>query len=107
MVVSSRDFNATLEIGVTVPLASTSTGTDLRSALASSTETIRGRCGAWALLLPPIHEERVMKPAAVAMAMEPTTSIKVRFFIIFHARQPKKDRTVLLVPLDGDFRALF
>ena len=53
MVVSSRDFSATLEIGVTVPIASTSTGTDLRSAFASSTETIRGRCGACALALPP------------------------------------------------------
>lgn len=87
MVVSSRDFSATLEIGVTMPIASTSTGTDLRSALASSTETIRGRCGPWALLLPPIHEERVIKPAAVAMAMAPARSIKVRFFIFFHARQ--------------------
>ena len=48
-----------------------------------------------------------MKPAAVAMAIAPTRSIKVRFFIIFHARQPTKDGTVLLVPLDGDFRALF
>ncbi len=37
MVVSSRDFSATLEIGVTMPMASTSTGTGLRSALASST----------------------------------------------------------------------
>ena len=68
MVVSSRDFSATLEIGVTIPIASTSTGMDLRSALASSTETIRGRCGPWALLLPPIHEERVMKPAAAGDA---------------------------------------
>ena len=60
MVVSSRDFSATLEIGVTMPMASTSTGTDLRSALASSTETMRGRCGPWALALPPIHDERVV-----------------------------------------------
>ena len=29
MVVSSRDFSATLEIGVTMPIASTSTGTGL------------------------------------------------------------------------------
>jgi len=35
MVVSTRDFSATLEIGVTVPIESTSTGTGLRSALAS------------------------------------------------------------------------
>ena len=87
MVVSSRDFSATLEIGVTIPIASTSTGMDLRSALASSTETIRGLCGPWALLLPPIQEERVMKPAAAAMPTAPARSIKVRFFIIFHARQ--------------------
>ena len=59
MVVSTRDFSATLEIGVTVPIASTSTGTGLRSALASSTETMRGRCGPCALALPPIHDERV------------------------------------------------
>ena len=59
MVVSTRDFSATLEIGVTVPIESTSTGTDLRSALASSTETMRGRCGPCALAVPPIHEERV------------------------------------------------
>src|SRR5215217_9127824 len=107
MVVSSRDFSATLEIGVTIPIASTSTGMDLRSAFASSTETSRGRCGPWALLLPPIHEERVIKPAAAAMPTAPARSIKVRFFIIFHDRQSLKDWTVLLVPLDGDFCALF
>ena len=76
-----------LEIGVTIPIASTSTGMDLRSALASSTETIRGRCGPWALLLPPIHEERVTKPAAARMPTAPTKSIRLRFFIFFHARQ--------------------
>src|SRR4051794_30799801 len=108
MVVSSRDFSATLEIGVTIPIASTSTGMDLRSALASSTETIRGRCGPWALLLPPIQEERVIKPAAVAMAMAPTRSINVRFFIFFFtlAGPPKRTGRFLL-PLDGDFCALF
>jgi hypothetical protein len=58
------------------------------------------------LELPPIHEERVKKPAAVAMAMAPTTSIKVRFFIIFHAVSPK-GRNGSPLPLDGDFRALF
>ena len=42
MVVSTRDFSATLEIGVTVPIESTSTGTGLRSAFASSTEITRG-----------------------------------------------------------------
>ena len=107
MVVSSRDFSATLEIGVTIPIASTSTGMDLRSALASSTETIRGRCGPWALLLPPIHEERVIKPAAVAMAMTPTRSSKVRFFMFFTLASPQKGRDDLLLPLDGDFCALF
>ncbi|GAB7000640.1 hypothetical protein JCM18382A_54080 [Bradyrhizobium sp. 17-4] len=61
MVVSSRDFSATLEIGVTVPIASTSTGTDLRSALARSTETTRGRGGPCVVAEPPpIHEERIM-----------------------------------------------
>jgi cyclophilin family peptidyl-prolyl cis-trans isomerase len=39
------------------------------------------------LLLPPIHEDRVIKPAAVAMAMAPTKSSKVRFFIFF-SRSP-------------------
>ena len=95
MVVSSRDFSATLEIGVTIPIASTSTGTDLRSALASSTETIRGRCGPWALELPPIHEERVTKPAAARIAMAPTRSINVRFFIVFTLAGPSKGRNGL------------
>ena len=94
-------------LGVTIPIASTSTGMDLRSALASSTDTIRGRCGPWALLLPPIHEERVMKPAAVAMAMAPTRRIKLRFFIIFFTLAVPKGRDELLRPLDGDFCALF
>jgi hypothetical protein len=105
-VVSSRDFSATLEIGVTVPLASTSTGMDLRSALASSTETVRGRCGPWALIEPPIHEVRVTKPAAARMAMAPTTRIKLRFFMVFHARRPHRTGQ-LVQPLDGDFCALF
>ena len=43
--ISSVALKSRLEIGVTIPIASTSTGMDLRSALASSTETIRGRCG--------------------------------------------------------------
>ena len=107
MVVSSRDFSATLEIGVTIPIASTSTGTDLRSALASSTETIRGRCGPWALLLPPIHEERVTKPAAAAMPTAPTKSIKATFFHNFSRPPVLKGRDGLLLPLDGDFCALF
>src|SRR4029453_17563047 len=100
MVVSSRDFSATLEIGVTIPIASTSTGMDLRSALASSTKTIRGRCGPWALLLPPIHEERVIKPAAAAMPTAPARSIRVRFFIVFYARrsQQKGRDGLLLAP---------
>ena len=75
MVVSTLDFSATLEIGVTVPIESTSTGTDLRSALASSTETIRGRCGPWALAPPPIHDARVTKAATAAMPMAPAKSI--------------------------------
>ena len=70
MVVSTRDLSATLEIGVTVPIESTSIGTGLRSALASSTETTRGRCGPCALAPVPIHDERVTKAATSA----PTTS---------------------------------
>ena len=69
MVVSSRDFSATLEIGVTVPIESTSTGTGLRSAFATSTEMTRGFCGPCALAPVPIHDERVTKAATSA----PTT----------------------------------
>jgi len=81
MVVSTRDLSATLEIGVTVPIESTSTGTGLRSAFATSTETTRGFAGPCALAPVPIHDERVMNAAADA----PTTStpaqmIKFRFF---------------------------
>ena len=67
----------------------------------------RGRCGPWALALPPIHEERVTKPAAARIPTAPTTSIKLRFFMIFHARRSSTGRDGLLQPLDGDFCALF
>src|SRR5437870_1752495 len=107
MVVSSRDFSATLEIGVTIPIASTSTGTDLRSALASSTETMRGRCGPWALAPPPIHDERVTKAATAAMPMAATKRIRLRFFIIFHVRRPLKDGTVHSGPLTATFAPYF
>jgi hypothetical protein len=79
MVVSTRDFSATLEIGVTIPIASTSTGTGLRSALASSTETTRGRCGPCALAPPPIHDERVTKAATRAMPARPQ-KYQITFF---------------------------
>jgi len=65
-------FSATLEIGVTVPIESTSTGTGLRSALASSTEVTRARCGACALAPPPVHDERVTKAARATMPNPPT-----------------------------------
>ena len=108
MVVSTRDFSATLEIGVTVPIESTSTGTGLRSALASSTEITRARCGPWALAPPPIHDERVTKAASAAMPSTPAKNIKLRFFIAF-SRQPvrKGPGRPGFLPLDGDFCALF
>ncbi len=55
MVVSTRDLSATLEIGVTVPMESTSTGTDFFSARAISTDTGRGRGGVCAVVLLPIQ----------------------------------------------------
>ena len=84
MVVSTRDFSATLEIGVTVPIASTSTGTGLRSALATSTETMRARCGPCALAPPPVHDERVTKAASAAIASAPAKNIQIRLLITFH-----------------------
>ncbi len=52
MVVSTRVLSATLAIGVTVPSASSRTGTCLRTALATSTGTGRlalpRRAGCWA-----------------------------------------------------------
>src|SRR5258708_1349104 len=106
MVVSTRDFSATLEIGVTVPIESTSTGTDLRSALASSTETRRGPCGPWAVAPLPIHDERVAKAATATMPMTPAKTIKLFFFIIFTSAA-RKGRDDGFRPLDGDFCALF
>src|SRR6266404_2307218 len=107
MVVSSRDFSATLEIGVTVPIESTSTGTDLRSALANSTEIVRGRCGPWALAPPPIQDVRVTKAATAAMPRAPAIKIRLRFFIIVHVRRSQKIGTAVFLPLDGEFYALF
>src|ERR1041385_1188596 len=108
MVVSSRDFNATLEIGVTVPIASTSTGTGLRSAVASSTETTRGRCGPCALAPVPIHEERVTNAAADApTSSTPAKIIKPRFFITSHVDRSTKDRDGPVFPtLDGVLRLI-
>src|SRR3954469_2591965 len=107
MVVSSRDLSATLEIGVTVPIESTSTGTGLRSALANSTETVRGRCGPCALAPVPIHERVAKKAAATA----PTTSTpqinKVRLFITSHVNRSTRDRDDPVFPtLDGDLRLI-
>ena len=61
MVVSTRDFSATLDIGVTVPIESTSTGTVLRSALASSTETTRARGGPCTVALPPAMQRGFLR----------------------------------------------
>src|SRR5882757_10398865 len=108
MVVSSRDLSATLEIGVTVPIESTSTGTGLRSAVASSTETTRGRCGPCALAPVPIHDERVTKAAASAPTTRtPPQIIKLRFFITSHVNRSTRDRDGPVFPtLDGDLCAL-
>ncbi len=94
MVVSTRDFSATLEIGVTVPIESTSTGTGLRSALASSTEITRARCGPWALAPPPVQDERVTKAARATMPSPPAKRIKLRFFITFYASRPATTGTI-------------
>src|SRR5439155_2851915 len=108
IVVSTRDFSATLEIGVTVPIASTSTGTGLRSALASSTEITRARCGPCALAPPPVHDERVTKAASAAIASAPAKNIKLRFLITFHVgRSANTPRRPGFLPLDGGFCALF
>src|SRR5882724_7295523 len=104
MVVSTRDFSATLEIGVTVPIESTSTGTGLRSALASSTETTRARCGPWALAPPPVHDERVTKAASAAIASAPAINIKLRFLITFHVGRPaNRTRRPVSCPLTAAF----
>src|SRR6185436_5244407 len=105
-VVSSRDFSATLEIGVTMPMASTSIGTGFRSALAISTDMVRGRWGPWALALPPIHEDRVIKAAAAAMPSTPAIKIQFRFFIVLVCAGPERPDKRFL-PLDGEFCALF
>src|SRR4030081_1403736 len=107
MVVSTRDFSATLEIGVTVPIESTSTGTGLRSALASSTEITRARCGPCALAPPPIHDARLTKAATAAMPSTPAKNSKVRFFIAFHISRSARPERSGFLPLDGDFYALF
>ena len=108
MVVSTRDFSATLEIGVTVPIESTSTGTCLRSALASSTETTRWRCcGAWALAPPPIHDARVKKAAPPAIASTPAKMIRFLFFITFHVSRSTMTGTVPFLPLVATYFALF
>src|SRR5437879_1329218 len=107
MVVSTRDFSATLEIGVTIPIESTSTGTWSRAALASSTETTRGRCGPWALASPPIHEARVTKAASATMHSKPAKIIRLRFFITFHVSRSTMTGTVRFLSLVGDLSALF
>ena len=96
--VSSRDFSATLEIGVTVPIASTSTGTGLRSAFASSTETTRGRCGACALAPPPIQMTRVIKAASGGNAEHACDKNQITFFHNFSRPPVHKGR-------DGRFPA--
>src|ERR1700712_101718 len=89
MVVSTRDFSATLEIGVTIPIESTSSGTGFRSDLATSTETMRGRGGPCALAPLPIQDERVMKAASAATHSRPKTMIKLGFFITSRAADPE------------------
>src|SRR3954453_14287597 len=105
MVVSMRDFSATLEIGVTVPIESTSTGTGLRSAFATSTETTRGFWGPCALAPVPIHDERVMNAAADApTSSTPAQMIKFRFLITSHVNRSTRERDGPVFPtLDGDF----
>src|SRR5258707_11105069 len=107
MVVSTRDFSATLEIGVTVPIESTSTGTGLRSALASSTEITRARCGPWALAPRPDKDGRVMKAARATSPTPPAKMIKLRFFITFHASRPAPPGRSGFLPCDGGICALF
>src|SRR5690348_1044614 len=62
MLVSTRAFSATLAIGVTVPSASRSTGTCLRSALATSTGTTR------------LAAPRADRAAAPSVVQKPRTS---------------------------------
>src|SRR5947208_11123708 len=102
MVVSMRDFSATLEIGVTVPMESTSTGTVLRSAFANSTETTRGRCGPCALAPVPIQDERVTNAAAAApTSSTPAKIIRLRFFITSHVDRSTRDRDGPVFPALG------
>src|SRR5438309_9533861 len=83
-----RDFSATLEIGVTVPMESTSTGTGLRSAFATSTETTRGLCGPCALAPVPIQDERVTNAAASApTSSTPPQIIRLRLFMTSHVNR--------------------
>jgi hypothetical protein len=49
---SSRLLTATLAIVVTLPRPSSSTGMLFFTAVATSTDTGRGPCGAWAIALP-------------------------------------------------------
>jgi hypothetical protein len=93
MVVSMRDFSATLEIGVTVPMESTSTGTGLRSAFATSTDTTRGFCGPCALAPVPIQEERVANAAANApTSSTPPQIIRLRLFMTSHVDRSQAER---------------
>src|SRR5216684_2648562 len=107
MVVSTRDFSATLEMGVTVPIESTSTGTGLRSALASSTEITRARKGPWALAPPPIQDARVAKAARAMMPSPPAKMIQLRFFIAFNASRSATTGTIRFPAYNGDICALF
>src|SRR5437868_15302077 len=106
MVVSSRDFSPTLEIVVTIPIASTSTGTGRRSALASSTAMVLGRCGPWALALLPIQEDRVIKAAPATMPSAPASKIQFRFFIVVTPHRSITPGTPVPA-LDREFCALF
>src|SRR3954452_21473881 len=105
MVVSTRDFSATLEIGVTVPIESTSTGTGLRSALATSTEMTRGRWGPCALAPLPVQEARVRKAASAAMPSTAATNIRLRFFIAFQVSRSGRTGTARSPALEGDICA--
>ena len=62
----------------------------------------------WALALPPIHDERVTKRGRRQRCRwrRPKVS-RLRFFIIFHACRSVKGRDGSILPLDGDFCALF
>ena len=102
--VSTRDFSATLEIGVTVPIESTSTGIALRSALASSTDTTRARGAAWTT--GGLIHDAFVRYAVNATAPSKPAKIHVRFFIISHVNWPEDREPPSILSPDSDLRRL-